>query len=384
MRSRTTALATPAAALSLLVALPVAAVVLATPAGAAVPVTCGDTVTGDAYLASDLVCAGSGIRLTGDATLDLAGHTLDGTGATGAGITFTLEGTQTVTNGAITAWGTAFQVDYSGIDPDGEPGDGMFVLSDLRARGNRLVVSTEIDSLFSGNRATFDVGRSRFEQNGTVFAGLWGGDVDAHDSEFVDNGTVMTFDSGGGAIRTSYLEGNDAVIGSLVEASVFIEDSVLVDNTTVAGGAQSFMSYVEIARSEVRGSDTVITANSEFTRLVDNTFTDNGIVVDLGEGSGQIARNTFENNVLAFTSVGPPLDGPWSSPARLEGNTFLSNGDAIITAGVGTELKDNVAQYSTGWGIYAPGVTDLGGNKASGNGRDPQCVGVVCTGHPHS
>ena len=26
-----------------------------------------------------------------------------------------------------------------------------------------------------------------------------------------------------------------------------------------------------------------------------------------------------------------------------------------------------------------PGVTDLGGNTAKGNGNTPQCVGVVCT-----
>ena len=41
-------------------------------------------------------------------------------------------------------------------------------------------------------------------------------------------------------------------------------------------------------------------------------------------------------------------------------------------------IGGNDARNNTGWGIYAPGATDLGGNTAAHNGNQPQCVGVVC------
>jgi parallel beta-helix repeat protein len=44
----------------------------------------------------------------------------------------------------------------------------------------------------------------------------------------------------------------------------------------------------------------------------------------------------------------------------------------------GTSLSGNSARKNTRWGIHAPGAVDLGGNTASGNGNQPQCVGVAC------
>jgi hypothetical protein len=42
-------------------------------------------------------------------------------------------------------------------------------------------------------------------------------------------------------------------------------------------------------------------------------------------------------------------------------------------------LKENVAVHNAAWGIRAQGATDGGGNIAFGNGKSPQCVGVVCS-----
>ena len=41
-------------------------------------------------------------------------------------------------------------------------------------------------------------------------------------------------------------------------------------------------------------------------------------------------------------------------------------------------VANNLAQGNTGWGIFAPGVTDGGGNVARDNGAG-DCEGVVCT-----
>ena len=43
-------------------------------------------------------------------------------------------------------------------------------------------------------------------------------------------------------------------------------------------------------------------------------------------------------------------------------------------------LTRNTAIFNRGYGIYAPGATDGGGNRAFGNGKQPQCTGVVCAG----
>jgi hypothetical protein len=63
--------------------------------------------------------------------------------------------------------------------------------------------------------------------------------------------------------------------------------------------------------------------------------------------------------------------------ANLEGNIVLRNGDATYSELPGT-LKGNVAISNTGYGIYAPRATDLGGNIAFRNGPEPQCTGAVC------
>ncbi|MBO9555960.1 hypothetical protein [Cellulomonas sp.] len=60
-------------------------------------------------------------------------------------------------------------------------------------------------------------------------------------------------------------------------------------------------------------------------------------------------------------------------------NRFRFNGDGILSdAGALLQLGGNAVKRSTGWGIHAPGATDLGGNTARNNGNTPQCVGVVC------
>ena len=44
----------------------------------------------------------------------------------------------------------------------------------------------------------------------------------------------------------------------------------------------------------------------------------------------------------------------------------------------GVEVGNNTAKKNGGYGIYAPGAVDLGGNIASGNALG-DCVGVSCT-----
>lgn len=63
----------------------------------------------------------------------------------------------------------------------------------------------------------------------------------------------------------------------------------------------------------------------------------------------------------------------------LDGNDLRRNGDAIYVDSV-AHVHANTAIANTGWGIWTPLATDLGGNVAYRNGTEPQCVGVVCSG----
>ena len=58
---------------------------------------------------------------------------------------------------------------------------------------------------------------------------------------------------------------------------------------------------------------------------------------------------------------------------------FVRNGDAVIS-GLRGDVGDNVAINNVRRGILAPHATDRGGNVAFGNGTEPQCTGVVCSG----
>ncbi|KGM03522.1 right-handed parallel beta-helix repeat-containing protein [Cellulomonas cellasea] len=355
-------------------------VAVAAPASAApVAVTCGDVVTTDAYLDADTACAGVGLTLVGDVTLDLRGHTLDGEGS-GAGISVTLGGTQSVLNGRLVGWSTAVD---AVVPPDAGDGGavGDFSFAGLELVGNDTASDLSIDSLLGGNRATFWWSGSRFEDNGLVFGGLWGGGAVVESSTFVRNATVVSLDSTGVSIANSVLEGNDVVADDLTEGGLTITDSVLVDNRVVDVGGH-FMGGLELSRNEIRGSETVVGRSSSYVSVVENTIVGNGVAIDLGDGWGQVVGNVFEENRVAFTSEGPV--GGWDFYVLVDGNTFVRNGDAVVTTGAGTELRDNVAHHNTGWGIHAPGVTDLGGNRAWANGSYPQCVGVVCAGKPRS
>jgi parallel beta-helix repeat protein len=54
--------------------------------------------------------------------------------------------------------------------------------------------------------------------------------------------------------------------------------------------------------------------------------------------------------------------------------------DGIDVHGTGTRLRDNRADGNGDFGIDAvAGVTDLGGNTATGNGNPLQCRNVFCS-----
>jgi parallel beta-helix repeat protein len=72
--------------------------------------------------------------------------------------------------------------------------------------------------------------------------------------------------------------------------------------------------------------------------------------------------------------------GPFTANTIVRGNHAHDNdGDGIEVQGVGTRITDNTTDGNGDFGIDAvAGVTDGGGNTASGNGNPLQCRNVFC------
>ena len=202
----------------------VLAIVLAWPgaSGAAKnPIACGDTVTTDTTLKSDLDCSGSflpALNLANGVTLDLGGHTVSGSGPGGG---FGINGrSYTIQNGTITGFGHAIETDSGTVN-----------LSQVRL----LVNGMGVEAL--GSRV--NIASSVVNRNGV---GL-GGSTPAYrveDTTIDGNGTGAVFFQGGllgsrDSISNNQVDGiriNQGVI-SLVESRVNgnLGYGVYVDNS---------------------------------------------------------------------------------------------------------------------------------------------------------
>ncbi|WP_258724689.1 hypothetical protein [Cellulomonas sp. NS3] len=355
---------------------------VAAPAWAAAPegvaVGCGDTVTGPAYLATDLDCDGVGVRLGADASLDLAGHVLDG-GGSGTGVLVTNPaggGAQSVSGGTLRGWDVAVRSDDV-WPPESEASVDRQVV-DVTFRDNVTAVGWGRDPAWWG---TLAVHGSRFVGNDLAVESFFHGQVTADGSTFARNAEVVVARASRVVLRGADLRDNDVVVALVGEGDVLVEDSVLVRNRVVVGGTKQWGS-VRIERSTVRRSDVVVAPGGveSSTWLVDDVLTDNAVVVDLVGESGGVVGSTFRRNGVAVRASAP-AEG--LGPFQVLDSTFRRNGDAILTTGP-VELGGNLVTHSTGWGVLAPGAVDLGGNVASGNGHEPQCTGVVCASRPRS
>lgn len=319
---------------------------LASGASAVHEVECGDRLTEDSHLTRDLVCGGVGLTLVGGMTLDLAGHTLGGDG-TGSAVTLA-----------------------PGDDEDGRPS---------AVRGG-TVRDWGVGVHDSGNWRGLVVQEVTFEDVGMAIrdedSDGGGMHLTMEDSAVVGSDIALNLGwPSSGVVRGSRFEGTDIV--AIGDGSLDLEDCVLVDNRLL--GWVVGVAGLRLVNSDVRGNEEVVGAGWVWATLTGNTFADNAVVV-AGTSAGRMVHdNVFRGNGLAVGAWTPGADDPWLGPTEVVGNTFVRNHDAIrALPGADVRLGDNVVRSSTGWGIYAPGAVDLGGNRAWGNAREPQCTGVVC------
>ncbi|HSU35607.1 MAG TPA: hypothetical protein VLJ88_08100 [Propionibacteriaceae bacterium] len=163
--------------------------------------------------------------------------------------------------------------------------------------------------------------------------------------------------------------------------SCTVTDSVLRNNRF---GIGVFEGNIEMTRSTLSGSEVgaTIFGALDSGRFNYSAFTRNKIAVQYLSGpelSVTAHRNVFTGNGTGILGVALPPDSDYRV-VKITENVFLANGDGvrIVVGGLGGSalVAGNLAVGNTRYGIYAPGATDGGDNRAARNGQP--CVGVVC------
>ena len=319
------------------------AVVLAVTGGeaSASHVGCGDTITADTTLDSDLLnCPNNGILIGADGiTLDLNGHVIDGDGTPTAGCDPAVEFCDT---------GVSNDFDDRVTIKGGRVRDfslGVFI---FEARHNRLrglsIFRNTFTGIVLGRSARSVVKRSSASRNGLTTDSPGMVLFESHHNRIAHNRMVGNADVGLG------LEGSDHnhILHNRLRRHPL--DGIVIDGR-----------FNEIARNRVirNGGGILISKVGNFGPIVGNVVRRNYVRGSRTGGIGvdPVARRTLLRRNLV---VGAARDGIFvlNRRTKLTGNRAFRNGDLGIQA--------------------VRGVIDGGGNIARHNGDPRQCVNVTC------
>jgi parallel beta-helix repeat protein len=303
---------------------------------------CGETITTDVTFTADMVCgqfdAGMVIGAAG-VDVDLAGHTFS----------------------------SSFQVqDEFDPLPHAIVDDGGY--DDLTVRNGHLYAwGTGVDVTGGARTRVLDLthlGRTTINHAppgpGVVLA-------HADDSEIrhvLAIGGLFTSDSARVTIADSTVQGQGLGLYRT-------DDSTVTRNVVNDTDAHAFRGI------RVFGAHNRIEDNAVSTYFV-------GISIDGGTGNQVVGNEVFRNQ-----GNSGPEDGfgdgifvdAFTNETLVKDNYAHDNrDDGIQVKGIGTTVTGNRADHNAAWGINAvPGVTDGGGNTATGNGQAAQCRNVFCS-----
>jgi parallel beta-helix repeat protein len=315
-------------------------------------VQCGDVITQDTTLDSDLIdCPGDGLVIGADnITLDLNGHTVDG--VTNTTVDFCGVG---IANGEQPVPGCpAVQGGHDGVTiMDGIVREfGLGVLLDDASLGVVRGLTVTAAGYFTAGIYVQD-GSAQNLVTGNVVSGTYNG--------------IGLIDSGpDNRVQGNSLFGNkrgEAARGIIVHGSAD-------DN--------------RIERNALSGNDIGIGLSDSFgnTLIARNLVSDNCVGIDLLESQNtRIERNRVSGSAASCGLVDAG-NGIVTDDRNnvVEQNVANQNvDDGIHAYGSGTTIARNTANQNGDLGIEAgPEVIDGGGNRAFGNGNPLQCLNVVC------
>ena len=425
----------PILALRLLVPLAVLLGLLALPSGASAEhVQCGDVITHDTTLDSDLVgCSGTALTIgADDVRLDLGDRRVgdccypDTTGIDGSGRRgVVIENGQVLGVTGIRLV-NAHETVLRGLDVFGP-----FAISLSHSTGNRLETSIVRTSYVAVSMEDSDYNAIR---GSTINGYYYGVDLAAGSDHNRVEDSLLSAERYGPAIRIEASNFNslrrnrlrstftgialtDARRNEVIETSGFVEqegivlrrsdDNLIEGNELGAGACKICLAESDnnLIRANALGSrrfysELGITVAGSGNRIERNQAA--GIYDGIKVGAGaknvvvrNLARGSDGNGIVVASQASDTLvSGNDASGNRgngilvedLASDTLLRknradrNGtDGILVSDPTTILSHNTVNYNVDFGIEAvPGVVDDGGNRAKGNGAPAQCVNVVC------
>ncbi|MFL5343188.1 MAG: NosD domain-containing protein [Hyalangium sp.] len=349
---------------------------------------CGDTITTSTRLTHDLACPGAevpALRIAGTGVvLDLGGHTVRHTGPE-AGLSegIAVLADSTVKNGTIRGFDLGYVVDYDAVHlPE-------------HVWLSRLVFLENGDAIYNrSSNATFTLTDSVLIGNGVGMGSEQDasrGAFEVRSSLFIDNRLALTANSHTVDVSYSTFSRNESVIWC-PDGSVSFTSSVITQNTVVGQITVGEFGYgvcnVASFTNTVISRNGALAPSSQPAWEPFNLVLHGSRVIDNGNGLVGKARtvdvqgNIFRGNEGGLTLAEPAEFLVPTLSGTVSGNRFQRNRGTglLVTTASTLTVSGNTAIDNTGWGIFAPGVIDGGGNVARGNGAG-NCLGVACASH---
>jgi parallel beta-helix repeat protein len=302
------------------------------------PVACGETITADTTLESDLVdCPNNGIIIgADDITLDLNGHMIDGDDvlvdscpkneACDVGVLNDGHNGVTITGGTVKEFAL-----------------GALVFS---ARRNILRGLTTFEHVFGGFTLVQVVRSSVRGSTASQNAGP-------------DSGVGITL----------FESNNNRIVGN-----------AFFDNREL--GIHLILSdHNYVAKNRVRDNpEDGIILQGDGNKIVDNRVVRNSIGVTIFQKPARAVGNVVaRNHVRRGPRGGIYVDSVPERTVIKRNHVFRTGRHGILIGNPTTIVTRNEARYNDDLGIKAvKGVIDGGGNRASGNGNRRQCVNISC------
>jgi Right handed beta helix region len=411
--------------MSLIAGLFVLAILLFAGPAQAAHVQCGDVITADTVLDSDLVdCPGDGLTVAADGvTIDLSGHTIDGQGSGGGIVAAPGVAGLTITGGTVREFADGvFSREGEGL-PEGdgltiadatiEDNSGWGVLCEetrdcvLRravVRDNEhdglwlLFSSGEVtDSVLTGNGAGVFVTEGSLHlvadniiARNEVGVGGQGLEV-VERNRIADNlreGISMSYADRTATIRNNRITGN--LNGIAVDGEAADVTGNLIANNRRDGVLAFSDDHVRLIRNSILENGEYgfhAARRSCFDAVEQNTIERNGtggVFFDTEEADCDAAHEVARNDVDRNGGDGIAARNTFL-PLLIEGNRADRNADdgidvdAPAEGGAPVTVARNRADHNGDFGIEAyPGVIDGGGNRARHNGNPAQCLNVSC------
>ena len=369
--------------------------------GGETAVSCGQTLKASVRLANDLLhCPESGLIVGADnITVDLNGHTIGGTNERKpgtAGIANDKHANVKIFNGTITdfyfsgvgvtnARGTTLsKLTVRRIGADCRQGDACSGIFLMQSPGTKVVDST-VSNLQGNGIDVYSSPSTRVE--GSRVDGNAGGGIEVFHSpksQIVGNQLAGNKKQGIGVNSSSdstWVTGNVARGNREIGIAVGASTDLHVLGNRVSGNGESGLLLFDLTRSLVRGNQA--SGNPTGIVLYGGQSGYAGFGGKHGASHNELVANKATKNARSGIFVRGDGGKDVASDNLLSGNVANGNGrdGGIVLQGSasGNKLRGNTANANAGHGITATrGTIDSGGNRAHGNRRPPQCVGVVC------